>query len=481
MHAYASLTPPFHATVTELEPRLASGSLTAAALVAGCQAQIAAHDRAGAELRALICLNTEAADDARQLDDERRRSGVRGPLHGIPVVLKDNIDLRGYPTTSGSRALARAVALRDAGQTRRLRQAGAVLLAKANLSEFSFEIRSRSSLAGDVRNPFDRHVTAGGSSGGTAAAVAAGFAVAGLGTDTGGSIRVPAAFNGLVGLRPTHGLLDLGGVAPLAPSTDTIGPIGRCVSDVALLLGIMTDAPGALRLPQSLTQRHSLAGARLGVLRQAFGEDPHIRAAMDGALSLMARAGAVLIDPAVLPAEVLPIERPLIVDFEFRRAFDAYLRDNFAGGTAPASLAQLYSSGEFLPEYRDSLGKRLRMSSLESQAYRDVRAYHQSLRNELAALMTRHSLDAIVYPTSRVLPTSLDNPAVGWAPELAACSGWPALTLPVGQSPRGLPIGLELLGRAHSEATLLGLAHDLECLGPGRAIPSLPLSAPAEG
>lgn len=481
MHAHASRGSAIDATITELAPRVAAGSLAAETLVAGCQALIAAHDRRGAALGALIVECADAIGNARELDAERRRGGVRGALHGIPVVLKDNIDLQRYPTTSGCRALARVVALRDAAATRRLRQAGAILLAKTNLSEFSFEIRSRSSLAGDVRNPFDRSVTAGGSSGGTAAAVAAGFAMAGLGTDTGGSIRVPAAFNGLVGLRPTHGLLDLGGVAPLAPSMDTIGPIARSVGDIAVLLGVLTDAPSRTWLPDRSETRRGLAGARLGVLRQAFGADAPVQAAMDGALALMAGAGAVLIDPVGLPAGILPIDRPLVVDWEFRPAFDAYLRDNFEAGTAPASLSQIYASGEFLPSYRESLGRRIGMNSMDSQAYRDVRAYHRVLRDALEALMTRHRLDAIIYPTSMVLPTSLENPAVGWAPELAACSGWPALTLPVGRSARGLPVGLEMLGRAHSEAVLLGLAHDLESLGPGRMIPELGVNAPAGG
>jgi Asp-tRNA(Asn)/Glu-tRNA(Gln) amidotransferase A subunit family amidase len=482
MHTNAHI--PLQATLTELGPLLADGSLSAAGLLARCRAQIAAHDRAGAGLAALIGACAEAEEDARRLDAELGSGGGRGPLHGIPLILKDNIDLQGYPTTSGNRALAGAMARADAEQTRRLRDAGGIIIAKGNMSEFSFEIRSRSSLGGDVRNPFDPSVTAGGSSGGTAAAVAAGFAVAGLGTDTGGSIRVPASFNGLVGLRPTRGLIDMRGVAPLAPSTDTIGPIARCVADAATLFGIMTDAS---RGPMATSPREAMANAptgavgsprglheaRIGVLRQAFGADPDICHAMESALTTMASAGAVLIDPVALPAGLLPIGRPLAVDWEFAAAFDAYLRDNFAPGTAPGSLAEIYDAGAYLADYRETLGKRLHLNPLTSPGYREVLAYHRILRDALAELMVRDHLTAIVYPTSMVLPSSLDNPAIGWAPELAACSGWPAVSLPAGRSAHGLPIGLEFLGHPHSERALLALAQDLEAQGPGRFVPDL--------
>ena len=212
---------PRFATIDELRRDGSGDRSQAERLVVAYLDAVAADDRAPRPLNAIRRINPLAVEDAGAAD--RRPFDSRKPLHGIPLVLKDNIDMAGMPTSSGARAMAAAMPWRDAGVVRRLRDAGAILLAKTNLSEFSFEIRSRSSLAGDVLNPFDRDVTAGGSSGGAAAAVAAGFAVAAVGTDTGGSIRTPAAFNGLVGLRPTHGLVDSSGVAPLAPSTDTLG------------------------------------------------------------------------------------------------------------------------------------------------------------------------------------------------------------------------------------------------------------------
>lgn len=441
-------------------------------LVSLCRAQIAAHDRQGAGLAAILTMAAEADAEARRLDKLQRSGLVAGPLHGIPVVIKDNIDLAGYATTSGNPTLARAMARSDAEQTRRLREAGALILAKTHLSEFSFEVRSRSSLGGDVRNPFDPSITAGGSSGGSAAAVAAGFAVAALGTDTGGSLRIPAAFNGLVALRPTHGWLDLRGTAPLAPSTDTIGPMGRCVTDVARLLAVMAPTVAAAEVARAAALPEGLRGRRIGVLRQAVGEESAIEAALRDALVIMAAAGARLIDPLVLPISVLPVGDATIVDWEFRAAFDSYLRTNFLPGDAPASLAEIVRSGQFLPDYRDSIAKRLAVGPLSNPTYREILARHQRLRSALRYLMDREQLTAIVYPTSRVLPSSLDNPAVGWAPELAAQSGWPAITLPAGCSLRGLPIGLEFLGRPRGEGTLLSVAHDLEQRLGGRPIPT---------
>ncbi len=462
------------AAATDLAAAMTDGSKTAEALTNSCLARIAAHDRAGAGIGAMLRLNPQALDQARGLDTERARGNVRGQLHGIPIVLKDNIDVAGLPTSSGCLAMAGALPLRDASVVTRLQEAGAVLLGKTNLSEFSFEIRSRSSLCGDVRNPFDRHVTAGGSSGGTAAAIAAGFAVAGVGTDTGGSIRTPSSYNGLVGLRPSFGLIDRSGTAPLAPSTDTVGPMGRSVQDIAILLAVMTGTPCGRFLPDKPQERFRLRDARVGVLRQAFGEDPEIGAIIGSALSTMQAAGARVIDPVQIEPEYLPTGGPHIVDWEFRPHFDRYLEENFVSGTAPASVAQIMQSGAYLAEYREVLERRAAITTLDGPAYRAILARHARLKKALLALMDASALDILLYPTSAVLPTSLENPAGGWAPELAACSGMPALTLPVGRSKVGIPVGIEFLARPHDEARLLGLAGDLERRRPCRYVPEMP-------
>jgi Asp-tRNA(Asn)/Glu-tRNA(Gln) amidotransferase A subunit family amidase len=437
---------PRHETIATLAPRLASGELSAEALLDECFAAIALHDD---ELRSMLALDPRARAEARACDAEARAGRVRGPLHGVPVAVKDNIDVEGLPTTSGCRGLAGAMPFRDAGQVARLRAAGAVILGKTNLSEFSFEIRSRSSLGGDVRNPFARHATAGGSSGGTAVAVAAGFAVAGLGSDTGGSIRVPAAYTGLVGLRPTHGLLDARGVAPLAPSTDTVAPMTRSVADATLLF----------RLMGGMAEERPVEGLRVGVLRQAFGSHREIAAAAERVCAILSAAGAGIVDPVALPETLLPVGGPHIVDAEFADAFDVYLATNFHPGTAPQGLDAILAGGAYLPDHRDDLRRRL---ARRGEGRAAILAHHAALREALDALMAEHCLDALLHPTSMVLPETLDNPKGGWAPDLAACSGWPALSLPAGRSSDGLPIGVELIGRAGAEGLLLCLGTAIE-------------------
>lgn len=447
-----------NATIAEVARDVADGLVSSASLVADATARIAAHDRQGASLGAVITMNPQAMDDAEALDRERLRSGVRGPLHGVPIVIKDNIDVLGLPTTSGCIALAKAMPRCDAVQTARLRKAGAIILAKTNMSEFSFEIRSRSSIAGDVRNPFDTAVSAGGSSGGVAAAIAAGFAYGGLGTDTGGSIRTPASYNGLIGLRPTFGLLDLGGVAPLAPSADTIGPLGRSVADVAIMMAAMT----GLNYAPPATSIDAIRGRRIGILRQAFGASDEIAKACEDALERLASAGLAIVDPVILPEAVLPTCPTDLVDYEFPNAFDAYLRSGFEGGI-PSSLEEIVASGAHLVDYHDVLRRRLRVP-LDRAPYERLLAWRDALADAVKSLMARHRLDALVYPTSAVVPTSLDNPRGGWAPEIAAYIGAPALTLPAGFSSGGIPIGIELLGHRQDDAGLMAIAAAVEAV-----------------
>lgn len=371
-----------------------------------------------------------------------------GPLHGVPIAVKDNIDVAGMATTSGCRALAGAMPPGDATVVARLRAAGAVLIGKTAMSEMSFEIRSRSSLGGDVLCPFDPTSTAGGSSGGSAVAVARGYAVAALGTDTGGSIRIPASINGLVGFRPAHGSLPMTGIAPLAPSTDTVGPITRTVVDAMTLYRAMGGAIGGNR-----------AAPRIGVLRQAFGSDPRILAAMDAGWVRLAHAGVPLVDPFTIDDIDRHMGGSHIVDAEFAAAFDAYLTQHFAFGTAPRSLAALVASGDFLPEYEPVLHAR---SAVDPGEARAVLARHAALSQALQAAMASAGIDGLIYPTLRVVPDSLDNPKGGWAAELAARTGWPAISVPVIATPGTRPIGVELLMRAGDEARLFALAALLE-------------------
>lgn len=456
------------ATIAELAPLIASGALRAEELLDACLDRIDRHDRAGLALHALISRNPNARAEARALDASQLRHGARGPLHGIPLVVKDNIDMLPLPTTSGCMALAAAVPLRTAPIVTALRQAGAVIVAKANMSELSLEIRSRSSVAGDVRNPFRRSATAGGSSGGTAAAIAAGFALAGLGTDTGGSVRIPAAFNGLAGLRPTHGRFDMRGIAPLAPSADAVGPMAKSVADLAVLAAVMN--------PAIQPSGRALGGARIGVLRQAFGVDRDIAGAVEAALAALRDADAVLCDPLTLPDAALPVSDCYAVDGEFAPAFDRYLSENFARGAVPLSLADIVRSGRHLADHDEKLRRYAALPTPADDARQRALAAHRAvLCRALDRVFARGTLAALAYPSSAVIPDSLDNPRSGWAAELAAWSGRPALTLPVGLSASGIPIGLEFLGRHDGEGELLDLGMAVEHLLGRRYLPSLTL------
>ena len=379
-----------------------------------------------------------------------------GPLHGVPIAIKDNIDMAGMATTSGCRALARAMPPSDATVVARLRAAGAVLIGKTNMSELSFEIRSRSSLGGDVVCPFDPGSTAGGSSGGSAVAVLRGYAVAALGTDTGGSVRIPASINGLVGFRPAHGILPMAGIAPLAPSTDTVGPIARCVADALHIYRIMGGTVNRVVIGRV---SGALAPTRIGMLRQAFGSDPRILAAMETGCARLMRAGVALVDPFTIDDIDLHLGGLHIVDVEFAAAFDAYLAQHFATGTAPPSLADLVASREFLAEYEPVLRDRMAIDPGEAVA---VLARHAALTRALRVAMTLAGIDGLIYPTLRVVPDSLDNPKGGWAAELAARTGWPAISVPVCTETGARPIGIELLLPAGEEARLFALATLLE-------------------
>ena len=274
------------ASIEELNRAFDAGTLTSEVLVGLYLARIEAYDQAGPHLNAVITLNPHASERARALDAERRSNGPRSALHGIPFVLKDNIDTADLPTTAGSSLLAGSLPADDAFLVRKLREAGAIILAKLNMSEFASGA-AISSLGGPIRNPHDLVRSPAGSSGGTGASIAAAFAQVGLGTDTGGSIRGPSTANGIVGLKPTHGLIGRDGIVPLALSFDTVGPMARHVYDVAAALGVMTGIdPGddatlksEGRFETDYTQyldADALAGARLGIARDFLGQDADV-------------------------------------------------------------------------------------------------------------------------------------------------------------------------------------------------------------
>jgi Asp-tRNA(Asn)/Glu-tRNA(Gln) amidotransferase A subunit family amidase len=399
-------------------------------------------------LNAILGLNPDAVAQAERCYRAAQRGTSFGPLHGLPIIIKDNIASAGMPVTLGCRGLASLHATADSLAVRRLREAGAIILARANMSEFAFDVRSRSSLGGDVRNPLATGVTAGGSSGGSAAAVAAGMADGALGTDTGGSIRIPASYTGLVGLRPAHRREMLEGVAPLSLSKDTVGPMVHTVRDAALLHAIIHGIK-----PAPLPER-PLSGIRLGVVSALEGNDKVQRQVWHAALETLRRAGATII-LITLPELDAVRQATCLSVYEFRLAFDAWSKGH---ANAPAGLAAIFDSGQFLPEFSPFISLLLEAKTLKNPEWLAGRRFQRRLRQSLAEVLAVNNLQGLLYPTVSQLPVSLDKMPPGCAPELAAISGLPAVTFPCGISSRGLPVGMEILSGKRDESLLLSVA-----------------------
>ncbi|MBV9849944.1 MAG: amidase [Armatimonadetes bacterium] len=474
------------ATINDLQQRMVAGEWSAASLTERYLERIDALDRQGPALHAVIEVNPDALSLAQALDEERETQGLRGPLHGIPVLIKDNIDTADrMTTTAGSLALEGSHPGRDSFVARRLRQCGAVILGKTNMSEWANFRSQRSSSGwsgrgGQCRNPYALDRTPSGSSSGTGAAVAANLAVVGVGTETSGSIVSPASACSLVGIKPTHGLISRSGIIPLSRSLDTAGPMARTVRDAALLLGALSgfdpddDAsrPGRGQSPAEYTallDADGLRGARLGVLRSHFGSHPWVERLIEGRIEQMRSLGAVIIDPVEISHEEAGVYDVILS--EFKECLNAYL--DGLGPAAPVhSLKAVIefnerSAAKEMPFFGQELLLAAEQAGLPTEAaYGDAQARRHKAPGVLEETFDQHALDAVVAPTGN--PPWLidwvngDSPS-GWpsVSGLAAISGWPHITVPAG-SLVGLPIGLSFIGRAYSEPELLRLAYAFE-------------------
>ena len=460
-------------SILELQAAMQDGTVTAAALVDQYLARIAAYDRIGPALNAVIAVNPKARDEAAALDRERAARGPRGPLHGVPIVIKDNFDLAGMPTTAGTIAFATLYPKDDAFQVRKLRDAGAVILAKTNLQELASGIVTVGSMGGQTLNPYNLLRNPGGSSGGTGAAVAASFAAAGLGSDTCGSIRIPASHNALVGLRSTFGLSSRDGVVPLSHTQDIAGPLARTVTDVAILLDATagpdpadsTTKLGEGHVPGSyrdLLKIDALRGARIGVLRSLFGdapEDNEAGAIVRRAIDEMKKQGAESIDVTVPGLDDL-LTGSSVIDAEFKFDLAEYL--SRVPDAPVKSLAEIVEGGMVHAAVEGSARRRSAVPSQETDAYRRARIKRDTIRQAVTAAFDEHRLDVLIYPVMRRKPALVGEPQSGSNCQLSASSGLPALAVPAGMTTDGLPIGVELLGRAFDEAKLLALAYSYE-------------------
>lgn len=468
------------ATIAQLQSAMTEGRTSSLAIVDAYLARIVAYDARGPALNSMIRLDPRARSEAQRLDRERREGRVRGPLHGIPIILKDNFNTADMPTSGGSLALASHQTADDAFVVKRLRDAGAIILGKSNMHELAAGITTISSLGGQTRNPYDPRRCPGGSSGGTGAAIAASFAAVGWGSDTCGSIRIPAAFGSLVGLRPTQGLVSRAGVMPLSHTQDIAGPLARTVADLALALDVtvgmdpadlqtrVLDGRVVPRFSDSL-RTGALRGARIGILRNYFADaDGEILDTVRSAIRAMASAGADTVPVNIAMFDSLLAGTSMI---NLDHKFD--LLDYLAPtpSTRVTSLATLLATGL----HHDALEARFRLA--DSMGVRDGPGPQRALarqriaRDAIIALMDSLRLDALVYPTMRRRPVLAGDPQLGSTCALSAQTGLPALSVPAGFTTEGLPVGVELLGRPLSDVRLVSLAYAFEQLGPRRRAP----------
>ena len=482
----APAPPPFdvvEASIADVHAALADGRITCHGLVADYLARIDAYDKNGPAINAIIMVNPDALAVADSLDAVAKRGGPLGPLHCIPMIVKDNYQTRGLQTTGGSLAFKGFVPDKDAFVVARIRAAGAVILAKANMAELAFSPYETVSsiLPGYTRNPYELDRVTAGSSGGPAAAVAASMGTVGLGTDTGNSIRGPSSHQALVGIRATMGLVSRAGVVPLFLGADMTGPMARTVADAVAVLQVIAgpdpDDPVTLTSRGHVSSdyasalvRDGLRGARIGVLHQAYDTrtlDPEIRQIFERALDDLRRQGATIIDPVAVP-DLRAIRRLQTGGCNtFKRDFNRYLAT--LGPTAPVkSLADLIQSGKYHP----SIETRLRSAEAvedttgHSAGCTSGEAMRARLRAAVTQLMDSMHLDAMVYPTWSNPPRligDLNTPAGDNNQFFSPYTGFPAITVPMGYSHGGvLPAGLQFFGRAWDERTLIRLAYSYE-------------------
>jgi amidase len=496
-------------SLAEIGDAFAGKRLTSRQLTQSYLERIEKLDRRGPTLGSIIEINARALDIAASLDDELHAKGARGPLHGIPVLLKDNIESSDrMMTTAGSLALEGWYSPSDAPLVARLRAAGAVILGKTNLSEWA-NFRSTHSVSGwsgrggQARNPHALDRTPSGSSSGSAVAVAANLCALAVGTETDGSIVSPSSINGIVGIKPTVGLVSRSGIVPISHSQDTAGPMARSVRDAAVLLGLMSGLDDADPASVAVGNRFEadytryvaadgLQGARLGIARRFFAENAPLDAFLDGCIETLKRAGAVIVDPADLPLHgAAGAAEQEVLLYEFKADLNAYLRR--LPVTQPVrSLAALIRFNEAhrdreMPLFdQELLHQAQAKGPLTDAAYRKARAacLNATRTQGIDAVLAQHQLDAIVTltngPAWLIDPVDGDSDSGGCSSP-AAVAGYPHITVPAGRF-RGLPIGLSFFGAAFSEGKLIRLASGFESVAHARVAPTFAAGAgPATG
>src|ERR1700739_4446743 len=478
------------ATITDVHAASKSGALTSVRLVQAYLERIRACDQAGPKLNVVIFLNSRALEEAAALDEHFRRTGkFVGPLHGVPVLLKDNVNTNDMPTTGGSLSLAGYTPATDAAITQKLRSAGAIILAKVNLHEFAIWGETVSSIQGQTLNPYDLTRTPGGSSGGTGVGVAANFAIGGIGTDTVNSIRSPASANSIVGIRPTLGLVSRAGIIPYSFTQDAAGPLARTVTDAAKMLNVLVgydpnDPATAWSVGNTNTEEDytkflkadGLRGKRIGVLRSFFGTAPvndEVNRIANQTVTDLKRSGATVVELNTPDLDSGKLTSDISVHlYEFKPAINAYLA---AGNTPVKSLEEIISSGKFHPNIGDNITKAQGLEMDDS--YRLRLQKRSELQQRVIKIMADERLDAIMFPHQKRLWVPIGETQVERNGALESVTGFPSIVVPGGfSSPPptatlGVPVGIEFLGRPWSEKLLIEIGYGYETAAKHRRPP----------
>jgi amidase len=471
------------ATISQVHDAMREGRLTCRGLVEAYIRRINAYDKNGPAINAIVTINAEATKEADELDRRFAQSGLSGPLHCVPMIVKDNFETRGLQTSDGALAFAGYQPIEDATQVARVRAAGAIVLAKSNMAEWAFSpVETLSSiLPGYTKNPYALDRVTAGSSGGTAASIAASFGLVGFGSDTGDSIRGPSSHQSLAGIRSTMGLTSRAGVFPLNLRADVAGPMARTLEDAVKIFQVIvgedprdpaTAAAKGHAIPDygKSLDRNGLKGAVIGVLHEAYERDSSDREILQiftAALEDLRRAGATVIDPAKVEGLEIKRQTNPIQCMGFKYDLNHFLADR-QGQVPMADLAAILKSGKFHP----STQKRLEDSEKgpengpDSEACQADAAYREQFRETVLKTMDRLRLDAFVYPTWSNPPRligDLNTPAGDNSQVFSPTTGFPAINVPMGYSRGGtLPVGITFYGRAWSEAQLIKLAYAYE-------------------
>lgn len=475
-------------TISAVHEAMQQGKLTCLELVQYYLERIKKYD---GKLHSIILVNPNAEKEAAELDEKFKHGGLTGPLHGIPVILKDNVETDDMPTTAGSIALKGFEPHRNAFIVKRLKAAGALILAKANLHEFAIWGETVSSILGPTYNPYDLTRTPGGSSGGTGAAIAADFGIIGIGTDTINSVRSPSSANNLVGIRPTIGMVSRSGIVPYSLTQDTAGPLCRTVEDAARTLSVIAGydeddeiTAWSYNKAQNFEgglEKGTLEGKRIGILRSFFGKEEincPVNEVMEKALGVLQRGGAELveitddIDSAWLTSEV-----SVHLD-DFNDHLTQYLQSFPADKIPVHSLKEIYDSGKYHPVDKGNMEDALKLST-HSAHYNEKLLRQQTVKNKIMQLIASKRLDCIVYPHQQQLVCKIGDSQKQRNGVLCSVTGFPSIVVPAGfapageTAPLGVPVGMEIIGEPWSEKRLLIIAAAYEKAAQMRKAPVL--------